>query len=52
MHIPRKICIYCQFITYVWCTTNISSVFKEIIFEEAIRIPRRQYPMYFQKAHF
>jgi hypothetical protein len=35
MHIPRKICMYCQFITYVWCITNVSSVFTEIIFDEA-----------------
>jgi hypothetical protein len=36
MHIPREICIYCQFITYVWCITkNVSSVFTEIIFDEA-----------------
>jgi hypothetical protein len=35
MHIPRKICIYCLFITYSWCITNVSSVFTEIIFDEA-----------------
>jgi hypothetical protein len=36
MHIPRKICIYCQFITYIWCiTTNVSLMFTEIIFDEA-----------------
>jgi hypothetical protein len=36
MHIPRKICIYCLFITYVWCiTANVSMVFTDIFFEEA-----------------
>jgi hypothetical protein len=35
MHIPRKICIYCQFETYVWCITNVSSVFTKITFNEA-----------------
>jgi hypothetical protein len=49
MHIPRKICIYCQFITYIWYITNISSVFTEIIFDEAGHTG--QYPMYFQNAY-
>jgi hypothetical protein len=36
MHILYKICIYCQLITYAWCITiNVSSVFTEIIFDEA-----------------
>jgi hypothetical protein len=35
MHIPHKICIYCQLITYVWCITNVLLIFTEIIFDEA-----------------
>jgi hypothetical protein len=35
MHIPLETCNYCQFITYLWCITNVSLVFAEIVFDEA-----------------
>jgi hypothetical protein len=35
IQVPSKIYIYYLFIAYLWCITNVSSVFTEIIFDEA-----------------